>query len=397
MDGFDQFGGGLLLAAVVVLWLIYLVPAWMQRRSYMATERQVTRMQQALRVMTETSGEGSHLVETELSARKVAIVAREARIQRRLSLRAERERAKAATREFAKVERLRSEQEKEVARLSANVESARVRAEARAHRENIRKTAEFRSAALRRGRLVSTSISALGIVGIVVGLIVLPQALAGWWVLAIGAALTALGVTALRAAARTAAAYRARGLVSVTARSSAPVSIMDVAGDAASASPSGAAPGSATGATGAEKSDRSGADADRSWTPQPLPRPVALTREQILAAARAEAELVASAAVAGSVVEAAVSGVPSEGAGVAAEADSREADSREELRRASEEAVAALRAAAQDDPTVAPIEAGRAGSDDFSWLTGLEAETASAAAENTSRLDEVLQRRRNVG
>lgn len=402
MDGFDRLGGGVLLAVVAVLWLIYLVPAWMQRRKYTATERQVTRMQQALRVMTETSGEGSNLVDVELTARKVAIVAREARRQKRLALAAERDRAKAATRERIRVERIRSEQEKEVARMSADVESVLLRVQGRADRATLRNTVEYRAAALRRGRLLSSSIVALGLICVLVGAIVAAFALAGWWVLAFGVVAVLGGFSLLNAAARTARAYRARGFVSARDVAVPGVRVARPVNDA-SAEVDVAVPDSvsAEGAV-AEK------PAERVWTPQSLPAPLTVTREQILAAARAEAAAAESGAVLGIAEGLDTDAAVDPGVGVvagavvdvtvtaAARAGAESADSRDELRRASEEAVAALRAA-EHDPAVAPIESARSDADGFGWLVDLEADTAAAAADSASRLDDVLQRRRNVG
>ncbi len=404
--------------AVTILWLIYLVPAWLQRRRYMATERQVTRMQQALRVMTETSAEGSHLVEAELNARKVAIVAREARRQRRLALRAEKARAQDATREFARVERIRSEEQREIARMSADIESARLRTAGQMHRTELRNTLEYRAASLRRGRLVSTGVTGIGLLVALVGAILAPSTLAGWWVLVLGVALVFAGVSMLKAAARTARAYRARGTVVSSARAA--------AGGRQGLSPEDMSVVSASGV--AEQEPVREAGERREWTPQRLPQPLSVTREEILAAARAEAAAVEAAEAAGAagiadvevssgsevleaseagVLETAVSVEVETEAGTAAsggfvavastDAGADVSEAREKLRQASDDAVAALRAAEFDDPAVAPIESALAGAEDFGWLTALEDETAAAAAQNTSSLDEVLQRRRNAG
>lgn len=48
-------GGGIMLAIAAALWLVYLVPNWLRRREYLATERNAVRLQQTIRVLAETS------------------------------------------------------------------------------------------------------------------------------------------------------------------------------------------------------------------------------------------------------------------------------------------------------------------------------------------------------
>jgi len=48
-------GGGVLLAVAAALWLAYLVPNWLRRSEYLATERNAVRLQQTLRVLAETA------------------------------------------------------------------------------------------------------------------------------------------------------------------------------------------------------------------------------------------------------------------------------------------------------------------------------------------------------
>ena len=54
MDG-QVLGGGVIVAVSVLLWLVYLVPSWYERRQYDAAERNAVRLNQALRVLAETS------------------------------------------------------------------------------------------------------------------------------------------------------------------------------------------------------------------------------------------------------------------------------------------------------------------------------------------------------
>lgn len=82
-----------MLAVAALLWFLYLVPTWLRRREYLATERTATRLQQTIRVLAETSELPDEV--------RVAATAREAARQERL-LRAEQRRADAmAVREAA--------------------------------------------------------------------------------------------------------------------------------------------------------------------------------------------------------------------------------------------------------------------------------------------------------
>lgn len=66
-------GGGILLAIAAALWLLYLVPHWLKRREYLATERNAVRLQQTIRVLAETA-EIPDAVRTEIKARRLAAV-----------------------------------------------------------------------------------------------------------------------------------------------------------------------------------------------------------------------------------------------------------------------------------------------------------------------------------
>jgi len=48
-------GTAVLLAVAGVLWLVYLVPIWLRRSEYLATERNAARLGQTLRVLAETA------------------------------------------------------------------------------------------------------------------------------------------------------------------------------------------------------------------------------------------------------------------------------------------------------------------------------------------------------
>ncbi len=65
-------GGGIMLAIAAALWLIYLVPNWLRRREYLATELNAVRLQQTIRVLAETS-ELPKAVRMDAAARRAAL------------------------------------------------------------------------------------------------------------------------------------------------------------------------------------------------------------------------------------------------------------------------------------------------------------------------------------
>ncbi|WP_448810748.1 hypothetical protein [Agromyces bauzanensis] len=67
----DVIGGGVLVAAAAALWIAYLLPSWLRRRQYLATERNAVRLQQTLRILAETA-ETPEAVRVEATAREVA-------------------------------------------------------------------------------------------------------------------------------------------------------------------------------------------------------------------------------------------------------------------------------------------------------------------------------------
>jgi hypothetical protein len=48
-------GGGIVFAVAALLWILYLVPTWLSRRHFNATERNAVRMQQTIRALAETA------------------------------------------------------------------------------------------------------------------------------------------------------------------------------------------------------------------------------------------------------------------------------------------------------------------------------------------------------
>ena len=152
--GGQVLGGGVIVLVAVLLWLVYLLPSWNSRRQFDAAERNAVRLNQALRVLAETS-ETPREVRLELNARTAAA-------QQRLARQATQEREQAAL----ETQRL----ELERARLE--------RAAARAHPDARRRRARRRARAV----FTVTGVAGLGVAG------------AGAWSLAVGGPVTLLWV-----------------------------------------------------------------------------------------------------------------------------------------------------------------------------------------------------------
>ncbi|MBB5633625.1 hypothetical protein BKA04_001848 [Cryobacterium mesophilum] len=69
--GIDGVGSSVVIALAAVLWFLYLIPTWLKRREYLATERNAVRLQQTMRVLAE-SAEVPSVVRVEATARAVA-------------------------------------------------------------------------------------------------------------------------------------------------------------------------------------------------------------------------------------------------------------------------------------------------------------------------------------
>lgn len=94
MDG-PVLSGGVIVLVAVLLWMLYLLPSWRGRFQYNAAERNAVRLNQALRILAETS-ETPEEVRVELNART-------ALAQQKLAKRVQSER------EAAELEKLRAE------------------------------------------------------------------------------------------------------------------------------------------------------------------------------------------------------------------------------------------------------------------------------------------------
>ena len=209
--GGQVLGGGVIVLVSVVLWLIYLLPSWYSRHQYDAAERNAVRLNQALRVLAETS-ETPDEVRLELNART-------ALAQQRLARKAQAEREDLARRSQAErddlARRMQHEREQaEVERARRDLAVARSTPEAR------------RARARRRARLVVSSVALIAL------------ALAGWGVwdvvttgssLVLWGAVAAASVCAVLMGRRARVGSRAASRDSVQVAFAAPAEVQDVA------------------------------------------------------------------------------------------------------------------------------------------------------------------------
>jgi hypothetical protein len=268
MNG-DVMGGGVVVAIAAALWVAYLIPVWLRRREYLATERNAVRLQQTLRILAETS-ELPAEVRMEATARTVAE-------QQRILRKAEEKRLAAARAEAAA--HARREQAIAEERRRAAEEAERAAAEAiaveRAARAAAAQRARVLAAAsrpstlspqrrrrLRRARSLSTLALTVAVVGVAWGTALMAST--GVWL--VPALSAALGVASVGMLTRLARPQEAAPAASVVAPYSPPAP--ELYDDAQHDLP-------------VQERLR------QSWTPQPLPKPLHLSPGTVAAAAMA--------------------------------------------------------------------------------------------------------------
>jgi hypothetical protein len=282
-------GGGVVMAIAATLWIAYLLPTWMRRREYLATERTAVRLQQTLRILAATS-ELPEEIRLEANAKAIA---EQQRVLRKVEARALAE-ARATAAAQARAERVASAHaarlaEAQAARLAeaqafaehqdsvAQAEYvARAQATARyaaasspitaPTRARTAASAQSRSRGLRRARAATSLMLLVALVA--VGFGSYSFATAGAWVLLASGATVVIGSFVVLA--RLARAGRVATRTVVTAAQ--PVST--------------------------ELYDHSVLDAPEpvtqsTWTPQPLPKPLHLSRGTVAASAMASIEAAA--------------------------------------------------------------------------------------------------------
>jgi D-ribose pyranose/furanose isomerase RbsD len=192
MDITGSGGGGIMLALAAGLWLVYLVPTWLRRREYLATERNAVRLQQTLRVLAETA-EVPVAVRAEATARSVAEQQRTLRQMQQQAMREARA-VEAAHRAREAAALRRAERIAEAQPAAAAVVTARALAARR----------------LRRTRLFSSMVLFAAIVTAIVQVVLMASTgiAAGAW-LVLGFSAVAV-VTSIALLGRLAAVSRAR-------------------------------------------------------------------------------------------------------------------------------------------------------------------------------------------
>ena len=342
--GIDGIGSSVVVALAAVLWFVYLVPTWLKRREYLATERNAVRLQQTMRIMAE-SAELPAVVRVEATARTVAAQEKALRQQQR--------RARAV----ALPEGSRSEHLAD-SRWLSSARSARIETTLPARR-------------LRRSRALATLVLLASLVAAGFGISTFVAS--GSWVLLAASAVVATGAFALLRQA--AAVSRARAELRSAAVSSPAV---------------------------AELHDDADYVEERrpGWTPVPIPKPLYLSRPTVVADPRSlrSARHTEAKAISGLRVPPAPTVVSTVGQPVSKGADGYP-DHAAALRAASAEAERALRAA-QSAPEVTRIErapapvpaAAPAAQSRFARMGVIDTKDAAPAD-----LDDILRRRRAVG
>lgn len=163
--GGQVLGGGVIVLVAVLLWLVYLLPSWYQRRQYDAAERNAVRLNQALRVLAETSDTPGE-VHLELNARTVLA-------QQRLARQAQAEREHLALEE-ARIELERARRERAAAQEAAQAQRAAVRADPAVRRARARRTTRLCALTLGLAGLAAVAVGAWQIAAVGSGVWIWP-------------------------------------------------------------------------------------------------------------------------------------------------------------------------------------------------------------------------------
>jgi hypothetical protein len=246
MAGSGLLSGGIVFAIAAALWIIYLMPTWLRRNEFLATERNAIRLQQTLRILAETA-EAPREVQVETTARSVA---EQQKILKKYEMEA--------------VERARLEA---VALVEAQKRAERARQTEEARAATVARNARLKvQRARRRARLTTTLFLTASLVA---------SAYGGWLlalggapvVLVAGATVACLSVALLARMARVTGRTHVAAPVELAAPVSQvfePVAFEDVA-------PAGA-----------------------TWTPTPLPKPLHLSQGSAASETIAQADAYAA-------------------------------------------------------------------------------------------------------
>ncbi|HEY5223327.1 MAG TPA: hypothetical protein VIJ18_09825 [Microbacteriaceae bacterium] len=249
--GGDVLSGGIVAVLAAALWLAYLVPTWLRRREFQATERNAVRLQQTLRILAETS-ELPNEVRVEATARAVAV---QQRILRKVEARTRAELQERATEE---AERRHDEA---LARAAAD---ARAVADMRLTDASVTDASPPRARRLRRARAATSLLLMVGLIAAVWGFVAVFIG-AGSWLVPVGAIVVM--AAAFGNLGRLARAGRA---TRVAVAAQAPRVATELFDHAAIAEPAPAAVGT--------------------WTPRPLPKPLYQSPGSVAASAMASVD-----------------------------------------------------------------------------------------------------------
>jgi len=323
----EALGGGVMVAVAAVLWVAYLMPTWSRRREYLATEKNAVRLQQTLRILAETA-EVPRQVRLEANARTVAEqqkILAQAEVAARNAARAA---EKARVRSLADAESAEADAAAAARGVAAAIEAAK--------RVPVPVSPAKVMGRLRRGRALSSLVLLTGLLCMIGGIVA--GVTAGSWLL------FGMGIVTVLAAfltlSRLARVARTARIVHVLAAPRVPL-------------------------TGQPFEPVHFEDAPvvvPTWTPQPLPRPMHLSR--------------------GSIAQTAM-------ASVDAAAQLRRAAAEAEIeRRASQ-----LTAVAAPEPRPLPVPVVKPAADNRFAAMGIVGQTEPGMTD----LDAVLRRRRAVG
>ncbi|GGD33483.1 hypothetical protein GCM10010915_12310 [Microbacterium faecale] len=246
--GGQILGGGAIVFVVAALWLVYLLPTWQTKMRYNAAERNAVRLNQALRVLAESS-ETPGEVRVELSRQEAA---KQWRLVKRLEAEDDRLREEY---DQAEVERRRRENDAKLARTKRDAAASQFAREIAAEERRqelaaLRTDPRLRRArARRRVRLAATALAVTGLVVSAVGVWQFAM-MSTWALLAVGVAAVVLAL----------GMHRRMATVAARAARPAPVTVE-------------AAPATAPVESRSQILD----PADRGWTPRRLPAPLTAT------------------------------------------------------------------------------------------------------------------------
>jgi len=287
-----MLGGGVVVVLAAMLWLVYLIPTWLRRREYMATERNAVRLQQTLRILAEAA-EVPEEIRVEVGARDVAETQKALRKVQQRAVAEAKERAAVAAQAEAQLlaekkaaadAQARAEQQATAqARAWAAAEARARMAATRERVEAAERKARAAGAALpvnvarsiRRGRVLASSMLFVGVLAIATGVV---AAIAAWGALlilapiAVGAAIVGASLTVLGRLAKRVTDARRAGVSSAPGRAAGAAALYDHAVYETPEEPA---------------EDEVEYVPAAPWTPQPLPRPLHLSRGTAAAATMA--------------------------------------------------------------------------------------------------------------